>query len=401
MNSTTFSPEPVAIIGWGCRFPGDSDTPDEFWQMLAEERSGLSKPPSSRWNGDGFHANKNRPGSIRPAGGYFINEDIWNFDPSFYGIVQEEANAMDPQQRKLLECVYESFESGGITLSQLSGSNTGCYIGNFTADYFIRGHRDLDNPRPYGHLGSGNTILSNRVSYLYNLCGPSLTLDTACSSSLYALHLATRALQTGEINAAVVGGTNLMLAVENQMSVDKIGVLSATSTCHTFDESADGYGRGEGVGAIFLKRLSDAIRDKDPIRGVVRGTAVNANGKMSGITQPSAKGQESVTRTAYEFAGLDPRETSYFETHGTGTQAGDPAEIRGIGNIFIEGSDRAELLVGSVKTNVGHSEAASALASIIKVCLAIEKRSIPATIGVKKLNPKSKYTRISLWLYTD
>ncbi|PQE13570.1 polyketide synthase protein [Rutstroemia sp. NJR-2017a BVV2] len=314
--------------------------------------------------------------------------DIWNFDPSFFGIIQEEANAMDPQQRKLLECVYESFESGGITLSQLSGSNTGCYIGNFTSDYFLQMHRDIDNPKTYGHIGSGNTILSNRVSYLFNLCGPSFTLDTACSSSLYALHLATRALQTGEVNAAVVGGTNLMLAIETQMSTDKIGVLSATSTCHTFDESADGYGRGEGVGAIFLKRLSDAIRDKDPIRGVVRGTAVNANGKMNGITQPSAKAQESVTRTAYEFAGLNPNETSYFETHGTGTQAGDPTEVSAIGNVFIDGSERSELLVGSVKTNVGHGEAASALASIIKVCLAIEKRIIPATIGVKKLNPK-------------
>jgi acyl transferase domain-containing protein len=140
--------------------------------MLAEERSGLMKPPISRWNADGFHANKSRLGSIRPAGGYFINEDIWNFDPSFFGIIQEEAKAMDPQQRKLLECVYESFESGGITLSQLSGSNTGCYIGNFTSDYFLRGHRDIDNPKPYVHLGSGNTILSNRVSYLFNLCGP-------------------------------------------------------------------------------------------------------------------------------------------------------------------------------------------------------------------------------------
>ncbi|QSZ32263.1 hypothetical protein DSL72_001837 [Monilinia vaccinii-corymbosi] len=382
------SPEPVAIIGMGCRFPGDSDTPDDFWRLLAEERSGLSKPPLSRWNVDGFHANKSRPGSIIPEGGYFINEDIWKFDPAFFGIVQEEAKAMDPQQRKLLECVYEAFESGGITLSQLAGSNTGCYVGNFTSDYYLQGHRDHNNPRPYSLLGSGYTIISNRVSYLFDLCGPSLTIDTACSSSLYSLHMACRALQTREINAAVVGGTNLMLSPETQMSTEKVGVLSATSTCHTFDESADGYGRAEGVGAVFLKRLSDAIRDKDPIRGVVRGTAVNANGKTSGITQPSAKGHESVIRTAYEFAGLDPRDTSYFETHGTGTQVGDPIEVRGIGNVFIEGSERKELLVGSVKTNLGHSEAASGLASIIKVCLAIENRTIPATIGVKKLNSK-------------
>ncbi|TEY69066.1 hypothetical protein BOTCAL_0117g00140 [Botryotinia calthae] len=382
------SPEPVAIIGMGCRFPGDSDTPDEFWKMLAEERSGFSRPPLSRWNIDGFHANKTRPGSLNPEGGYFINEDIWKFDAAFFGIIQEEAKAMDPQQRKLLECVYESFESGGITLSQLSGSNTGCYIGNFTSDYYLQSHQNQNNPGPYKLLGTGYTIISNRVSYLFDLCGPSLTIDTACSSSLYSLHIACRALQTKEIDAAVVGGTNLMLAVETQMGTDKVGVLSATSTCHTFDESADGYGRGEGVGAIFLKRLSDAIRDNDPIRGVIRGTATNANGKTSGITQPSAKGHETVMRTAYEFAGLDPRDNSYFETHGTGTQVGDPIEIRGIGNVFVDGTDRQKLLVGSVKPNVGHSEAASALASIIKVCLAMEKRTIPATISVRKLNPK-------------
>ncbi|CAD6448954.1 f397abe9-75d8-410a-8065-48fb1933f1d7 [Sclerotinia trifoliorum] len=382
------SPEPVAIIGIGCRLPGDSDTPDEFWQMLAEERSGFSRPPLSRWNTDGFHSKKTRPGSLTPEGGYFINEDVWNFDPSFFGIVQEEAKVMDPQQRKLLECVYESFESGGITLSQLSGSNTGCYVGNFTSDFNIQAHRDHNNFKPYSMLGTGSTIISNRVSYLFDLCGPSLTIDTACSSSLYSLHIACRALQTKEINAAVVGGTNLMLAVDTQMSTASVGVLSATSTCHTFDESADGYGRGEGVGAIFLKRLSDAIRDKDPIRGVIRGTATNANGKTSGITQPSAKGHEALMRTVYEFAGLDPKDTSYFEAHGTGTQVGDPIEVRAIGNFFFEGAERQELLIGSVKTNVGHSEAASALASIIKVCLAIEKRTIPATIGIKKLNPK-------------
>ncbi|KAI0479875.1 hypothetical protein F4859DRAFT_503798 [Xylaria cf. heliscus] len=361
--------EPIAIVGIACRYPGKSDTPAEFWQMLVDQRSGYSEPPASRFNINGFHSEKANTGSLGPRGGYFISEDVYNFDPPFFGITQTEATVMDPQQRKLLECVYEAFEAGGIPLDSVSGKNIGTYVGNFTIDYGMMALRDMDYPKPYSMTGHGNTILSNRVSYVFNLCGPR------------------------SIDGAVVGGTNLILDAAVQMAVDKMGVLSHTSTCHTFDASADGYGRAEGIGALYLKRLSDALRDGDPIRGVIRGTAANANGKTSGITQPSAIGQEAVIRSAYAFAGnLNPDDTSYFECHGTGTPVGDPIELNGITNMFLKDSKRDSLLIGAVKTNVGHAEAASATASIIKVVLAMENGTIPATIGVKNYNPKINFS---------
>ncbi|KAI1120248.1 hypothetical protein F5Y10DRAFT_283450 [Nemania abortiva] len=371
--------EPIAIVGMACRFPGQSDTPADFWEMLVQQRSGYSEPPSSRFNINGFHSEKANTGSLGPRGGYFISEDVYNFDPPFFGITQTEATVMDPQQRKLLECVYEAFEAGGIPLDSVSGKNIGTYVGNFTIDYGMMALRDMEYPKPYSMTGHGNTILSNRVSYVFNLCGPS-----------------------GEIDGAVVGGTNLILDAAVQMAVDKMGVLSHTSTCHTFDASADGYGRAEGIGALYLKRLSDALRDGDPIRGVIRGTAANANGKTSGITQPSAIGQEAVIRSAYAFAGnLNPDDTSYFECHGTGTPVGDPIELNGITNVFLKDSKRDSLLVGAVKTNVGHAEAASATASIIKVVLALELGTIPASIGVKNYNPKINFSNGRLQIVKD
>ncbi|KAI3339977.1 hypothetical protein F4824DRAFT_487475 [Ustulina deusta] len=371
--------EPIAIVGMACRFPGQSDTPADFWELLVQQRSGYSEPPSSRFNIDGFHSEKANTGSLGPRGGYFISEDVYNFDPPFFGITQTEAIAMDPQQRKLLECVYEAFEAGGIPLDSVSGKNIGTYVGNFTIDYGMMALRDMEYPKPYSMTGHGNTILSNRVSYVFNLCGPRLV-----------------------INGAVVGGTNLILDAAVQMAVDKMGVLSHTSTCHTFDASADGYGRAEGIGALYLKRLSDAIRDGDPIRGVIRGTAANANGKTSGITQPSAIGQEAVIRKAYAFAGnLNPDETSYFECHGTGTPVGDPIELNAITNMFLKDSKRDSLLIGAVKTNVGHAEAASAMASIVKVVLAMELGTIPASIGVKNYNPKINFSNGRLQVVKD
>ncbi|KAF2972455.1 hypothetical protein GQX73_g1158 [Xylaria multiplex] len=396
------SAEPIAIVGMACRFPGQSDTPADFWELLVQQRSGYSEPPPSRFNIEGFHSEKANTGSLGPRGGYFISENVYNFDPPFFGITQTEAIAMDPQQRKLLECVYEAFESGGISLDSVSGKNIGTFVGNFTIDYCMMALRDMEYPKPYSMTGHGNTILSNRVSYVFNLCGPSFTIDTACSSSMYATHMACRALASGEINGAVVGGTNLILDAATQMAVDKMGVLSHTSTCHTFDASADGYGRAEGIGALYLKRLSDALRDGDPIRGVIRGTAANANGKTSGITQPSAIGQEAVIRKAYAFAGnLNPDETSYFECHGTGTPVGDPIELNGITNMFLKDSKRDSLLVGAVKTNVGHAEAASAMASIVKVVLAMELGVIPASIGVKNYNPKINFSNGRLQVVKD
>ncbi|TVY84107.1 Reducing polyketide synthase DEP5 [Lachnellula suecica] len=294
------------------------------------------------------------------VGGYFLQNDIHCFDNSFFGINNLEAKYMDPQQRQILEVVYECLESAGIPMQQISGSNIGCYVANFTTDYTTMQSGDPDAFHRLSATGMEPSILANRVSHVFNLKGPSCTINTACSSSLYALHLACTALEAGECTAAVVAGANLIQSPEMQIGVVKTGVVSGTSTSHTFDTAADGYGRGEAVGALLVKRLEDAIRDGDPIRSVIRGTAIN-----------SADGQEAVMRKAYAKAGLPLDETDYIEAHGTGTPVGDP-------------------IVGSVKTNLGHSEAVSGISSIIKVVLALEKGFIPPTIGIRNLNPALK-----------
>lgn len=323
-------------------------------------------------------------------GGYFLNQDIKNFDNAFFGINNLEATHMDPQQRNLLEVVYECLESAGIRLEDVAGSNIGCYVGDFVYDYLVMQAKDDEEFHRYSPTGKGRTLLSNRISHTFDFRGPSMTLDTACSSSLYCLHTACRALLQGDCDAAVVASANLIQTPEQQMDVAASGVLSPTSACHTFDASADGYGRADAIGALYLKRLSDAIRDNDPIRSIIRATSTNSNGQTPGITLPSAKCQEAVIRKAYEFARLDPRETDYFECHGTGTPVGDPIEISAVAHFrasYASPDDYKECLIGSVKPNFGHSEAASGITSIIKATLALEHLQLPATIGIQTLNP--------------
>ncbi|KAH0317307.1 ketoacyl-synt-domain-containing protein, partial [Aureobasidium melanogenum] len=295
---------------------------------------------------------------------------------------------MDPQQRKLLEVVYESFENAGATLEELSGSKTSCFVGCFTNDMRSMTSRDPEYGVPYEMTGSDMTILSNRINYVFDLKGPSMTVDTACSSSLYALHLACQSLTSAESDAAVVAGSNIINDIGQHIASARLGVLSPTSTCHTFDERANGFGRGEGVCALYMKTLSAAIANNDPIRAVIRATAVNSNGKSQGINHPSSKDQEAVIREAYTKANLRYEDTGWFECHGTGTPVGDPIEVLAAGDIFASGrTPDNPLLLGSIKTNIGHTEGASGLASIIKAVLSIENDMIPATVGVKKLNP--------------
>lgn len=234
------------------------------------------KVPSSRFNVDAhFHSNNERPGSFNVLGGYFLDCNLQAFDPAFFGIAPIEAMWMDPQQRKLLEVVYEAFESAGVPLRSISGSKIGCFVGSFTSDFQQMSMKEPDFRHSYAITGVDPGLLSNRINYVFNLTGPSSTVNTACSSSLYALHEACNSLRNNECSGAVVGGTNLVLTVDQHMNTAKIGVLSPTSTCHTFDESADGYGRADGIAAIYLKRLSDAQRDGDCIRAVIRSSAVN------------------------------------------------------------------------------------------------------------------------------
>ncbi|MCJ1261266.1 hypothetical protein MMC22_001130 [Lobaria immixta] len=387
--------EPIAVVGMGCRLPGDVNSPPEFWEMMMNKETGQTpKVPSSRFNIDAhFHSNNERPGSFNVLGGYFLNSHLREFDPTLFGISPIEAMWMDPQQRKLLEVVYEAFESGGQPLNSISGSKVGCFVGSFTSDFQQMSMKEPDFRHSYAITGVDPGIISNRINYVFNLTGPSSTVNTACSSSLYALHEACNALRNDECSAAVVGGTNLVLAVDQHMNTAKIGVLSPTSTCHTFDESADGYGRADGIAAIYLKQLKYAIRDGDPIRALIRSSSVNSNGGAPavGISHPSLEGQEAVIRHAYERGGyLDPRLTGYFECHGTGTPVGDPLEVHALANAMNQDRSPGEepLWIGAVKTNIGHSEAASGVSAVIKAVLALERGTIPPTRGVVKLNPK-------------
>ncbi|KAB8208925.1 hypothetical protein BDV34DRAFT_189747 [Aspergillus parasiticus] len=380
----------IAIVGIGCRFPGDISSPSDLWDFLAEERSAAGKVPKSRFNVDSFHGSKDEPSTTVALGGCFLQEDIRNFDNQFFGIHNREAADMDPQQRKLLEVVFESFESAGVTLDDVSGANVGCYVASFTPDFIAMQTKDVENMTRFTHLGMGATLLGNRISHVFNMKGPSCVVDTACSSSFYALHMACSALENGECDAAVVAGVNLIQTPEVHVGTSLGGVLSPASKCQTFDSSADGYARADGVGALYIKRLDDAIRDKDAIRSIIRSTAVNSNGRTPGISQPSVDGQEAVIRKAYARAGLNPRETAYVEVHGTGTSVGDPIEVEGLSRVFRKDQRHRPTLIGGVKPNLGHGEASSGLLSIMKASLSLERRQIPATISVKQINPKIK-----------
>ncbi|KAI1123016.1 polyketide synthase-like protein [Nemania abortiva] len=384
--------DPVCIVGMGCRLPGGIRSPSMFWDFLTKVKSAQGLVPNERYNIDGFyHPDGKRAGVMDTKGGYFLSEDVRLFDNSFFGINNLEAMYMDPQQRKLLEVVFECLEHAGISLEEISGSNTAVCVGNFTIDYQTIQARDPDYYHRYHATGSGTAIMANRISHIFNLQGPSFTLDTACSSSIYCLHMAVNALQNNECEAAIVAGANLITSPEQQLGTMKGGVLSPTSTCHTFDESADGYGRGEAVNALYLKRLSSATRDGNKTWAVIRATAVNSNGKTPGISLPSSDLQELVIRKAYLKAGIDTSGTDYVECHGTGTAVGDPIEIEALWRCFSSRSvNHSPLIIGSVKTNLGHSEGASGLTSLMKVALAFNHGLIPATYGVARVNPKLK-----------
>lgn len=365
--------------------------------MMINKRSGNTpKVPASRFNIDAhYHANNDRPGSFGVLGGYFLDEELTGFDPGLFNITPVEAMWMDPQQRKLLEVVYEALESGGISLEAISGTRTAVFAASFTADWQQMAFKEASFRHNLAATGVDPGIISNRISHVFNLSGPSIVCNTACSSSVYALHNACNALRNHEAEAAIVGGVNLIITVDQHMNTAKLGVLSPTSTCHTFDASADGYGRADAVGAVYIKRLADAIRDGDPIRGVIRSSAVNSNGRVPavGITHPNREGQADVITHAYERSGLDPRLTGYFECHGTGTAVGDPLEVHAVSMAMNKNREPGQdpLWIGAVKTNIGHSEAASGLSALIKAILIVERAIIPPTRGLTKPNPNIKW----------
>ncbi|KAJ2992881.1 hypothetical protein NUW58_g2024 [Xylaria curta] len=393
--------EPIAICGMcGIKSPSD------LWKALISKRvANSAKVPKSRFNIDAhLHKDSERPGSFNVPGGYFLDETPECFDPTFFNMTPIEAMWLDPQQRRILEAAFEAIESAGLAIEDISGTNVGVWVGSFTADYQQMNFKDPDFRHSYSATGVDIGIISNRINNLFDLKGPSSTINTACSSSVYALHNACNALRARDCDAALVCGVNLILTVDQHMNTAKLGVLSPTNTCHTFDAVADGYGRGEGAGALYIKRLTDALQDEDTIRAVIRSSAVNTNGKVPGygITFPNALGQEAVVRAAYKRGGLDPNKTAYFECHGTGTPVGDPVEARAASRAMNDTRDpNKPLLIGAVKPNVGHSEAASGIFAVIKAALMVEKGLIPGVAGLQTVNPEIPEAELGLKINRD
>ncbi|KAJ6443692.1 Lovastatin diketide synthase LovF [Purpureocillium lavendulum] len=323
-------------------------------------------------------------------GGHFLNEDIGLFDAAFFNFSAETAQSLDPQFRLQLESVYEALENAGLPLSEVAGSNTSVFAGTFVHDYRDAMMRDEDNLPRFLLSGIGSAMASNRISHFFDFRGASMTIDTGCSTTLVALHQAVQSLRNGESDMSIVGGSNVILNPDNFKTMSSLGFLSPDGKCFAFDDRANGYGRGEGVATLVIKRLKDAVAAGDPIRAVIRETLLNQDGKTETITSPSQAAQEALMRECYHRAGLDPVDTQYFEAHGTGTQTGDPIEAGAISAAF-QGRKNAihgPLRIGSIKTNIGHTEATSGLASVIKVVLSMEGGIIPPSINFKNPNPK-------------
>ncbi|KAK1724875.1 beta-ketoacyl synthase domain-containing protein [Colletotrichum acutatum] len=382
--------DPIAIVGLSARLPGDGDTPEQFYESLLAGRSARTEVPRERYNAEAFwHPDADRSGATRVRHGHFLQGSISAFDAPFFSITPTEARSIDPQQRGMLESVYKALENAGIPLDTVAGTQTGVYVGCFTADYNDHIAKDLDIPNKYSALGTVASMLSNRVSWFFDFRGPSVTVDTACSSSLVAVHEACMSLKLREVNMAVVGGCNLILTPEMTLKLDAAGVLGPDGKSYSFDHRANGYSRGEGFGALVLKRVSDAIRDGDVIRAVIRNSSTNQDGRSPGITQPTKRGQVALIKHVYERANLDPSLTRFAEAHGTGTPVGDPIEASALAEIFAPHRSADEpLYVGALKSNVGHLEGAAGVAAVIKGVLTLESGVIPGNIWFEKRNPK-------------
>ncbi|KAI5463900.1 hypothetical protein BGZ63DRAFT_453186 [Mariannaea sp. PMI_226] len=389
-QNSAAAPTDIAIVGMACRFAGDAKSPEAFYDMLQKGKDAWSKIPASRFNAEAFrHPSKDRSGTTVCEGGYFLEEDVTRWDAPFFSCSAAEAASYDPQQRLLLEIAYESLESAGIPITKIAGTDAACFIGGFSEDYKTVVSRDLHAAPRYAKTGTALSILANRISWFFNLRGASVTCDTACSSSMAALHLACEAIRsnTTPTRCALVGGATLILDPDDHCGLNALGFLSPQSRCFSFDVRADGYARGEGVGVIVLKHIEDAIRDGDPIRAVIRGTGLNSDGRTAGITLPSSMAQQSLIANTYRMAGLTLDKTQYVELHGTGTKAGDSAELRAIHNT-ISSIKSEPVYCGSVKSRIGHTEAAAGIASIIKSVLCLEKGVITPNLNFSTINPR-------------
>ena len=376
--------ESIAIIGIGCRFPAAAG-PEAFWRLLRDGLEGVGPIPASRWDDEAL-----MDVEIPRRGGFI--EGVDQFDADFFGISPREAVLIDPQHRLLLEATWEALEDGGQVPERLAGTPVGVFVGISTNDYAQLQAMRGGASDGYRITGIAASIAANRISHQFDFHGPSLAIDTACSSSLVAVHLACRSLRDGECELAVAGGVNLILLPEVSASFVKAGFLSPGGRCRTFDAEADGYVRGEGAGIVALKLLSRAVADGDPIYAVIRGGAVNQDGRTNGLTAPSRSAQEAVLRAAYRHADVSPGQIDYIEAHGTGTLLGDPIELAALASVLGDGRghDRPCSL-GSVKTNVGHLEAAAGVTGLIKTALALRHRAIPPSLHFSSPNPHVAY----------
>ncbi|MBU3750284.1 MAG: acyltransferase domain-containing protein, partial [Mycobacterium sp.] len=391
------SREPIAVVGMGCRFPGGVEDPDGLWDFLSAGGTGVREVPRERWSWfeDGAPEEAAVVAATTRWGGYL--DDVAAFDAEFFEIPAGEADKMDPHQRLLLEVTHEALDHAGIPADTLAGTRTGVFAGACSAEYWAMASADLTAVDAWSATGGALSIIANRVSYVLDLRGPSVTVDTACSSSLVAVHLACQSLRSGESDVALAGGVNVLVTPAPTRSFDIAEVLSPSGACHAFDAAADGFVRSEGAGVVVLKRLSDAVRDGDRVLAVVRGSAVNQDGRSNGLMAPNPAAQMAVLRSAYADAGVDVREVDYVEAHGTGTLLGDPIEARALGTVLGRGRPVDEpLLIGSVKSNLGHLEAAAGVAGLAKAVLAVSRGRIPANRGYRNPNPHIPFESLRL-----
>ena len=378
----------LAVIGMACRFPGGAGDPAAFWDLLREGRDAIREVPADRWDIDSlFDPDPDAPGRVAVRTGGFL-DNIGEFDAAFFGIAPREALTMDPQQRLLLEVTWEAVEHAGLAPERLMGSNTGVFVGICNSDHFnrvlSRGTGAID-----AYLASGNahSVAAGRISYCLGLEGPSMSIDTSCSSSLVALHVACRSLRSGESRIALAAGVNVMCAPETTISLSKAHMLAPDGRCKPFDASADGFARGEGCGVLVLKRLEDALADGDRVLALVRGTAVNQDGRSGGLTVPNGRAQEAVIRAALSDGLVTAADIDYVEAHGTGTSLGDPIEVNALAAALGRERGPEPLLIGSVKTNIGHLESAAGIAGVIKVVLALQNEHIPPHLHFRQPSP--------------
>ena len=394
--------EPLAIIGMGCRFPGGAENPERYWQLLRDGVDAITEVPADRWDADAYYdPDPEAPGKIVTRQGGFV-EQLREFDAAFFGISPREAVSLDPQQRLLLEVAWEALENAGVAPDALAGSPAGVFVAICTNDYSqhlaARAAEEID---AYMATGTAHSVAAGRLSYLLGLQGPCVAIDTACSSSLVTTHLACQSLRNGECDLALAAGVSRILSPTISINFSRARMLAPDGRCRTFDASADGFGRGEGCGVIVLKRLSDALAEGDDVCAVIRGSALNQDGRTSGLTVPSGPSQAAVIRRALEDASVAPVQVGYIEAHGTGTALGDPIEVRALGTVFEEGRDpERPLVIGSVKTNLGHLDAAAGVAGLIKTVLALQNEAIPPHLHFRQPNPHIAWAELPVTVPT-